>query len=134
MVDGVSAYVQLGQLDESVARLAAPPDVQRVWVDENDYPIRELVMDLDLAWPLWRTRLMAEGLVDDEDVVALDQLSSYSLSLVDPAHEHLFTWDAVHHAPEWEKVRKLAEQALTTLRRPRADKGEVTSRTDLTPD
>ena len=41
------------QLVESVARLAAPVEVQRRWIEENNFPTDELILDFDMCWPLW---------------------------------------------------------------------------------
>lgn len=108
----------MAQLEESVARLAAPQAEQRLWVETNDYPIEELILDFDLAWPLWQMRLSEAGAIDAESKAALDQLRDYAMSLVSPTHEAIFTWDGVQNAPEWRHVRSLARNALKALLRP----------------
>jgi hypothetical protein len=121
-VSEITPKQSMAQLEESVARLAAPDAEQRLWAEEHDYPIRELILDLDLAWPLWQPRLSEAGIVDADDEAALDLLRNYAISLVDPKYEHLFTWNAVRDAPEWRRVRESATNALEMLRRPQSQK------------
>ena len=111
----VSADELLAQLKQTIERLLAPVDEQRKWVESEAVPIDEILVELDDEWPLWRFRLRNENAIDADGERALDRLVEYSLSLVDPSNEHLFTWPAVERAPEWQRVRDLAHEALQAL-------------------
>ena len=112
----ISPAELLAQLLDTVERLAAPVSEQRAWAEANDYPIEELILELDLEWPLWQARLVGAGVVDADGQAALDRLREYALPLVDPSHEELFSWEAVAGAPEWKRVRELAAGAAARLR------------------
>jgi hypothetical protein len=115
------------QLLDSVKRLVAPIGTQREWVERQGYPVEELILDLDASWPVWKSRLLEEHMIDNADVDALDDLTRYALSLIGPQNEPLFTWEAIDSTPEWSQIRELAAKALASLRRNNPSGGDASA-------
>lgn len=114
----ITSEERFRQLQDSVSLLIAPTSAQKAWTEQSGLPIQELILQLDQVWPLWKERLLETRVIDGQDVAALDSLTDYATSLVDPRHEALFDWNSVEVAPEWTRVRKLAADTLKLLQRP----------------
>lgn len=112
----------LADVEESVSLVAAPFDEQLRWVDEHNFPVGELTEQLIDVWPLFQRHLSGTGVIDPQDERCLDHLSTYASSM----EKRLFSVEAMNEAPEWQKLRELASDALSSLRRPSSEKTEAT--------
>jgi hypothetical protein len=114
-VEPISPKELLGQLRDVLELLASSADQQEAWLNQSNLPVSELVVHLDLAWPLWETRLRETGMVDDETAKPLDTLKKYVMTFANDEHAHLFEVSALYGAPEWDRTRVLARSALGGL-------------------
>lgn len=106
-----------------VALFVAPPAEQNAWVDGSGFPAEEIALQFYDAMDAFLGRLRRNGLIDDADEAALLALHAYVQQVqarlfVD--RDHFVEGWYVTEAPEWQKVRSLATDALTSLRRLRA--------------
>jgi len=106
----------LAQLLESVELLASPAEAQLHWLDCHGFPMQELILDLELCWPLFSERLLDAGLIDHRRGVSLDRLVARAIALVNPAHAPLFTEEQLNSAQEWADLRKQAALVAIDLR------------------
>jgi hypothetical protein len=112
----------LAQLTEHVAILSAPANKQEIWANEHNLPIDELMLQFFDMVPGWLPRLQAAGVIDSSDELALLRLRVHFDSVM-LGRTNLFTkWDTVRDALEWQRVRDLAEAALTSIQRSAAER------------
>ena len=116
-MEPITPEALLGQLETTVARLAASPEEQWSWVTLGNWPADELTLSLDDQWPVFRSRLSETRMIDAEDERLLDDLKSHTESIRDTEQRRVFTQEGLAKAPEWATVRRLAKAALASLRR-----------------
>ena len=118
-VKSITPEALLGQLDEEVALLVATPAEQTEWAIRTGFPSEEIALQLYDAVSVFLARLRENALIDSRDEQALHDLVAYLGSVQVRLFE---AGPGVTEAPEWARVRELAEATLDTLRRPAADK------------
>jgi len=118
MREMISPEELLSQLEEIVALLVASPAEQTAWLDETGFPADEIALQYDDAVGAFLGRLREHDLIDDADEASLRELRTY----VDSVFASLFVDSDLTAAPEWQRVRSLAQATLASLRRPVAQK------------
>jgi hypothetical protein len=103
----------LGQLRETVERLAAAPDQQAKWLETNGCSPDELALELGDEVPGWFPRLEAHGLLTEGAKGSLVALNE-RLGAIDP-NSDAWRRDGLANAPEWAEVRELAAESLRHL-------------------
>lgn len=96
----------LGQLRETVERLASPAEEQVRWLEENHLPPDELALELDDEVPGWFTRLESLGLLSEDAKASLLALNA-RLGQID-ADSDAWRRDGMATSPDWADVRVLA--------------------------
>ena len=121
-MEPIAPEALLGQLERTVARLAAPAEEQWSWVEEHRFPVSELKMSLDDQWPLFQVRLSETMMIDSQDEKLLDELKHHVESIRDTEDRRIFTREGLRGAQEWETARRLAGATLESLKRPFSQK------------
>jgi hypothetical protein len=102
-------------LREQLSLLAAPPSVQEAWLDEHDFPIDEMYLQLVDSNDTVAPWLREGGRVGPEFSARFDELLAY-LDGMGGMHHPLWTdRSLLHTAPEWAEVRRLAAQPREML-------------------
>lgn len=102
----------------SVELLAASGDEQIAWLHSKKVPMSELTAQFGDVYPIFRSRLSENFLIDDIDIQCLNGIETAIRDLEHSSEDDLF--DDFHLLPassQWEVVRSSAREALATLRR-----------------
>lgn len=115
-----SPQAYLENLIPVVERLSAPTTAQMAWLDENGLPIDELMLFLDDLMP-GLPLAVAPGAVTKSAQAAVNDVHTFLLAM--RSNPELFddtdaleTERTLKTAPEWNRVRELAEIALRELK------------------
>lgn len=106
------------QLREHLGILGAPVARQRRWATEHHFFIDELMLGFFDMFPGFMPRLREAGFVTPAVESILKHLEQQFQSMraaTSVGHPLWIEWDLVATAPEWQRVRELASQALDLL-------------------
>lgn len=112
----ISSTELLAQLLDAIDLLASSADQQLAWLRRKRYPMEELILNLQLRWPLGSSRLLESGIMTDPLAVRLDHLVAEATFIVNPAHATLFEPAQLRSAPEWANLREHAASIGAELR------------------
>jgi hypothetical protein len=106
---------RLAAFVRSIAVLALPASGQEAWLETlgpvASWNVSELGLEFDdgfVMLPQW----IEAGWVAERASQAIDQLNQALYALSQGEHRTLWSRSALHEAPEWEGVRRLASAAL----------------------
>lgn len=118
MADVVPHEETFRQLREHLEILRAPPARQREWASEHYFFIDELMLSFFDMFPGFMPRLRQAGLVPPAFEAVLKRLEQHfqSMRAATKVGDPLWVeWELVATAPEWQRVRELASEALDLL-------------------
>ena len=102
----------------AIELLAASGDEQIAWLQSKKVPMSELTAQFGDVYPIFRSRLSENFLIDDIDIQRLNGLESAIYDLEHSSEDGLFDdLRLLPESPRWEVVRSSAREALATLRR-----------------
>jgi len=104
----------LCELRETLGRLAQDPAAQEEYADSLGTGIDELALEFDAVAPV-APALAARKLISRDQAVAISAVHDKLGQMSGSHNSALWTSEALHVAPEWTEVRRLASLALDLL-------------------
>jgi hypothetical protein len=103
---------QLVMLVKALSRLTLPAEAQVQYLRAHDLPeVDELALEFSEGVPLIR-QFVDEGWLSTAEADAIVAVDAALERMSGEGHEALWTESALHVAPEWDEVRRLARQAV----------------------
>jgi hypothetical protein len=104
----------LQQITDALQRLASSADSQVSYLQSMNLSADELALELDDSLPALGS-LLESGQVTDQQAAAMRRVDEALSQMSGRANRELWTEEGLRHAPEWERVRNLAGEALALL-------------------